>query len=81
MTGRPEHCSNGQPEGQPVRLRAVAIGSLARVDKKNADIEAKLLAYLNGSSFDIRFAALSARGKQGDPQQSPRSRLCSMATI
>jgi aminopeptidase N len=54
-------------EGQPVRLRAVAIGSLARVDKKNADIESKLLAYLNDSSFDIRFAALSALGERGDP--------------
>ena len=54
-------------EGKPVRLRAAAIGSLARLDKKNEAIESQLIAYLSDSSFDIRFAALFALGERGDP--------------
>ena len=53
--------------GKPVRLRATAIGSLARLDKNNEDIESQLIAYLKDEDFDIRFAALAALGERGDP--------------
>ena len=53
--------------GKPSALRGVAIGSLGRVDLKNHDITARLISYLNESSFDIRFAAIFALGRRGDP--------------
>ncbi len=53
--------------GKPVRLRAVAIGSLARLDKTNENIESQLIAYLKDENFEIRFAALAALGERGDP--------------
>ncbi|HEY1866245.1 MAG TPA: M1 family aminopeptidase [Candidatus Acidoferrales bacterium] len=53
--------------GKPPRLRGVAIGSLARLDRKNEAIESQLLGYLNDTNFDIRLAALTALGQRGDP--------------
>jgi aminopeptidase N len=53
--------------GKPSALRSIAIGSLGRVDLKNHDITARLISYLNESSFDIRFAAIFALGRRGDP--------------
>ena len=37
------------------------------MDLKNHDITARLISYLNESSFDIRFAAIFALGRRGDP--------------
>ena len=53
--------------GKPSDLRGIAIGSLGRVDLKNHDITARLISYLNESSFDIRFASVFALGHRGDP--------------
>jgi aminopeptidase N len=52
--------------GKPSALRSIAIGGLGRVDLKNHDITARLISYLNESSFDIRFAAIFALGHRGD---------------
>ncbi len=53
--------------GKPSTLRGIAIGSLGRVDLKNHDITARLISYLNESSFDIRYASIFALGRRGDP--------------
>jgi len=53
--------------GKPSSLRGIAIGALGRVDLKNHDITARLVSYLNESSFDIRYAAIFALGRRGDP--------------
>ncbi len=53
--------------GKPSSLRGIAIGALGRVDLKNHDITARLISYLNESSFDIRFASIFALGHRGDP--------------
>jgi HEAT repeat protein len=53
--------------GKPEYLRSVAIGALGRADRKNHDITARLIEYLRDSSFDIRFAAIFALGRRGDP--------------
>jgi len=52
--------------GKPSDLRSIAIGSLGSVDKKNHDITARLISYLNESSFDIRFSTIYALGRRGD---------------
>lgn len=53
--------------GKPADLRGIAIGALGRVDLKSHDVTAKLISYLNESSFDIRFATIFALGRRGDP--------------
>lgn len=53
--------------GKPSALRGIAIASLGQVDLNNHDITARLISYLNESSFDIRFAAIFALGRRGDP--------------
>jgi len=53
--------------GKPSALRGIAIGGLGRADLKNHDITARLISYLNESSFDIRYAAIFALGHRGDP--------------
>ena len=53
--------------GKPSALRGIAIASLGQVDLKNHDITTRLISYLNESSFDIRFAAIFALGRRGDP--------------
>ena len=53
--------------GKPSALRGIAIGALGRVDLKNHDITARLISYLNESSFDIRYASIFALGRRGDP--------------
>jgi aminopeptidase N len=53
--------------GKPSSLRGIAIGALGRVDLKNHDITARLISYLNETSFDIRYASIFALGHRGDP--------------
>jgi aminopeptidase N len=53
--------------GKPSAIRSIAIGSLGRIDLKNHDITTRLISYLHESSFDIRFAAIFALGRRGDP--------------
>jgi aminopeptidase N len=53
--------------GKPSSLRGIAIGGLGRVDVRNHDITARLVSYLSESSFDIRYAAIFALGRRGDP--------------
>jgi aminopeptidase N len=53
--------------GKPSSLRGIAIGSLAHTDLKNHDVTARLISYLNESSFDIRYASIFALGRRGDP--------------
>ena len=53
--------------GKPSLLRGIAIGALGRVDLKNRDITARLISYLNESTFDIRYASIFALGHRGDP--------------
>ena len=53
--------------GKPSSLRGIAIGALGRVDLKNHDVTARLISYLNESSFDIRYASIYALGRRGDP--------------
>jgi aminopeptidase N len=53
--------------GKPSSLRGIAISALGRVDLKNHDITARLISYLNESSFDIRYASIFALGHRGDP--------------
>ena len=60
-------CSNGRRRENRPRCASIAIGSLGRVDLKNHDITARLISYLNESSFDIRFASIFALGRRGDP--------------
>jgi aminopeptidase N len=54
-------------QGNPSALRTIAIASLGQVDLKNHDITSRLISYLNETSFDIRFAAIFALGRRGDP--------------
>lgn len=53
--------------GKPSALRGVAITALGRTDLRNHDITARLISYLKEPSFDIRFAAVFALGRRGDP--------------
>lgn len=53
--------------GKPSALRSIAISGLGHADIKNHDITARLISYLNESSFDIRRAAIFALGRRGDP--------------
>ena len=53
--------------GKPSALRGVAITSLGRADLKNHEITERLISYLKEPSFDIRFAAVFALGRRGDP--------------
>lgn len=53
-------------QGKPVDLRAVAIGSLGQIDKKNKTIESQLIGYLDDPNFDVRFATLYALGDRDD---------------
>lgn len=53
--------------GKPSALRGVAITALGRTDLRNHDITERLISYLKESSFDIRFAAVFALGRRGDP--------------
>jgi aminopeptidase N len=48
-------------------LRGIAIEALGRVDLKDHEITARLITYLNESSFDIRYASIFALGHRGDP--------------
>jgi aminopeptidase N len=53
-------------QGKPVDLRTTAIASLGQIDKKNKNIESKLIAYLDDPNFDIRSATIFALGDRDD---------------
>jgi aminopeptidase N len=58
-------------QGKPVNLRAAAIASLGQVDKKNKNIESRLLSYLDDPNEDIRSATLFALGDRDDSSAIP----------
>jgi HEAT repeat protein len=58
-------------EGKAIGLRTAAIASLAQLDKKNENIEKRLIALLDDQSFDIRTAAVNALGERDDASAIP----------
>ncbi len=57
--------------GKPFESRGAAIGALAGLDKKNKAITQALISYLKEPYFDVKFAALFALGRRGDPDAIP----------
>jgi aminopeptidase N len=53
--------------GKPFDSRSAAISALASLDKKNKEITQALISYVKEPYFDIKFAALFALGRRGDP--------------
>jgi len=53
--------------GKPFEARSAAIGAVAGLDKKNKQITQTLISYLREPYFDVKFAALFALGRRGDP--------------
>jgi len=53
--------------GKPFETRQVAMGAVARLDKKDKKITQTLLSYLQEPHFDVNFWALFALGERGDP--------------
>ena len=53
--------------GKPLDSRGAAIGAVSGLDKKNKEITQALLSYLKEPYFDVKFAALFALGRRGDP--------------
>ena len=53
--------------GKPFEARGAAIGALAGLDKKNKAITQALISYLKEPYFDVKFPALFALGRRGDP--------------
>ncbi len=53
--------------GKPFDTRASAIGSLAELDKKNPEITKALISYLGEPYIDIKFSAVFALSRRGDP--------------
>jgi aminopeptidase N len=53
-------------QGKPINVRAAAINSLGQVDKKNKNIEMRLLSYLDDPDGDIRVATVFALGDRDD---------------
>ncbi len=52
--------------GKPLAVRAAAIASLGRVDKKNKAISQRLLSYLPETYRGMRFATIAALAERGD---------------
>jgi aminopeptidase N len=52
--------------GKPFSVRAAAIVSLGRLDKKNKEITSRLIAYLQEPYFSMRFSTIAALGERGD---------------
>lgn len=52
--------------GKPLNSRQEAIGAIAQLDKRNAEITRMLLGYLHDPHFDVKTAAMLALGARGD---------------
>jgi len=53
--------------GKPFELRSAAIGSLGKLDKKNADLTKKLVAFAGEPYVGVRFSAIFALQERNDP--------------
>lgn len=53
--------------GKPLDSRSAAINALASLDKKNKEITQALISCVKEPYFDVKFAALFALGRRGDP--------------
>ncbi|HXW18543.1 MAG TPA: HEAT repeat domain-containing protein, partial [Candidatus Acidoferrales bacterium] len=57
--------------GKPLPLRAAAVSSLGQLDRKNKEITHALISYVNEGHRDVRFPAVFALGRRGDPEAIP----------
>ncbi len=57
--------------GKPIDVRAAAIFSLGRLDKKNPEITKQLVSYLGASRGFVRLATIHALGTRGDSSAVP----------
>ncbi len=57
--------------GKPLPLRAAAISSLGQLDRKNKEITHALISYVKEGHRDVRFPAVFALGRRGDPEAIP----------
>jgi aminopeptidase N len=53
--------------GKPFETRQAAISGISQLDRSNHAITQALISYLREPYFDVRFAALFALGRRGDP--------------
>jgi aminopeptidase N len=57
--------------GKAIESRAVAIASLARLDKQNKEITQQIASYLDEPYFNMRWSAIHALGARGDASAVP----------
>jgi len=57
--------------GKPMTSRTAAISSLGLLDKGNKEITRALISYLEEGHRDVRFPAVLALGRRGDPDAIP----------
>jgi aminopeptidase N len=57
--------------GKPLTSRAAAISSLGQLDKSNKEITKALISYVEEGHRDVRFPAVFALGRRGDPDAIP----------
>ncbi len=57
--------------GKPLTSRAAAISSLGQLDKGNKEITKALISYVEEGHRDVRFPAVFALGRRGDPDAIP----------
>jgi aminopeptidase N len=53
--------------GKPFGVRSAAISSLGRLDKKNKEITARVVSYMQEGYFSLRGTSIRALGERGDP--------------
>jgi aminopeptidase N len=53
--------------GKPFPVRSAAIFSLGRLDKKNKEITARVISYMQEGYFSLRGPTIRALGERGDP--------------
>jgi aminopeptidase N len=58
-------------DGKPLTSRAAAISSLGLLDKDNKEITKALISYAEEGHRDVRFPAVLALGRRGDPAAIP----------
>jgi aminopeptidase N len=58
-------------DGKPLNSRAAAISSLGLLDKGNKEITKALISYAEEGHRDVRFPAVLALGRRGDPTAIP----------
>jgi aminopeptidase N len=58
-------------DGKPLTSRAAAISSLGLLDKGNKEITKALISYAEEGHRDVRFPAVLALGRRGDPAAIP----------